>query len=75
MSATVVPRGVFGYLSMWPQVFGQPSDPPNVSVLNAVDGAITSNAVTVPAGSLGRIHVFVTDAAHLILDINGFFAP
>jgi len=48
---------------------------PVVSTLNAFDGAITSNALLVPAGTNGSIDTFVTDQTHLILDINGFFAP
>jgi hypothetical protein len=74
LSATVVPRGVFGFLTFWPNS-QPPTDPPTVSALNAIDGAITSNAVIVPAGFLGIFNVFVTDPTELILDINGFFAP
>jgi hypothetical protein len=47
---------------------------PLASTLNAIDGSFTSNAVLVPAAS-GTVSAFTTDAADLILDINGYFAP
>jgi hypothetical protein len=71
INATVVPNGVFGYLTLWPSGTGMPV----VSTLNAVDGAITSNLAIVPAGSNGAISTFVTHEAHLILDVTGYFAP
>jgi hypothetical protein len=71
LNATIVPNGTFGYLTMWPTG----STRPVVSTLNAVDGAITSNAAIIPAGVGGAISVFGSNAGHLILDINGFFAP
>lgn len=36
---------------------------------------MTSNAAIVPAGTGGAIVALVTDSTHLILDINGYFAP
>jgi len=65
LSATVVPNGGLGYLSLWP----------TVSILDAPDGAVTSNAAIVPAGAGGTIDVFTTDQTHLLLDVNGYFAP
>jgi len=71
-NATVVPMGSLGYLTLWPDGGSQP----NVSTLNAYDGAITSNMAIVPAGSVGKIDAFagygLTD---LILDISSYFAP
>jgi len=64
--------GSLGYLTLWPDGGSQP----NVSTLNAYDGAITSNMAIVPAGSVGKIDAFagygLTD---LILDISSYFAP
>jgi hypothetical protein len=71
MNATVVPSGVFGFLTLWPG--GQAR--PTVSVLNAVDGAITSNAAILPAGPGGVIQAYTSDVTHLLLDISGYFAP
>jgi hypothetical protein len=68
---TVVPRGSLGYLSTWPA--GSPQ--PLVSTLNALTGAITSNASIVPAGVNGAISVYASDTTDLIVDINGYFAP
>jgi hypothetical protein len=35
---------------------------------------ILSSAI-VPAGANGAVSVYVTDQTHVILDINGYFAP
>jgi hypothetical protein len=48
---------------------------PVVSTLNSPNGGIVANAAIVPAGANGAISVFATDATHLVLDINGYFAP
>ncbi len=34
-----------------------------------------ANAAIVPAGTNGEVSIFVSDAAEVILDINGYFAP
>jgi hypothetical protein len=46
-----------------------------VSTLNSTTGAVVANAAIVPAGSGGDVSIFVSDAADVILDINGYFAP
>ena len=74
LNATVVPGGSLGYLTLWPAGITQPT----ASTLNAPDGALTSNAAIVPAGtgaSSGSISAFVTGTTHLLLDVNGYFAP
>lgn len=70
LNATVVPQGPLGFLTLWPK--GSPQ--PLVSTLNAGDGAITSNMAIVPANN-GNISAFASNATHLVLDINGYFAP
>jgi hypothetical protein len=69
-NATVVPVGFLGYLTLWPD--GQSR--PQVSTLNATDGAITSNMAIVPTTD-GSIDAFASQPTHLILDISGYFAP
>ena len=69
-SATVVPPGPLGFLTLWPQ--GQPR--PLAATLNASDGAITNNMAIIPTAN-GSISAFTTDPTHLILDIFAFFAP
>jgi subtilisin family serine protease/sugar lactone lactonase YvrE len=71
MNVTVVPDGPLSYLTAWPTGSGQPF----VSTLNALDGAIVANAAIVPAGPGGAISVYVTNRTHVVLDINGYFAP
>jgi hypothetical protein len=71
LNATVVPKGGLGYLSLWPAGAAQPL----VSTLNSPGGLIVANAAIVPAGTAGAVSVYATDGTHLILDINGYFAP
>jgi thermitase len=71
INATVVPSGPLGYLTLWPSGQSQPF----VSTLNAPTGAVVANAAIVPAGAGGAINAFATDASHLVIDINGYFAP
>ena len=71
LNVTVVPAGALYYLTAWPAGGAQPF----VSTLNAFDGQTTANAAIVPAGVNGAIDVYVTDPTHVILDINGYFAP
>jgi YVTN family beta-propeller protein len=69
-NATVVPAGVLGYLTLWPDGEGQPV----VSTLNAIDGAITSNMAIVPTAN-GKIDAYAAGLTQLILDISSYFAP
>jgi len=71
LNVTVVPAGPLAYLSVWPTGLNQPV----VSTLNSFDGSVVANAAVVPAGTNGAIDVFVTSQTHVILDINGYFAP
>ncbi len=71
MNVTVVPSGALSFLTTWPTGAGQPF----VSTLNSFDGSVVANAAIVPAGTGGAVSVFVTNQTHLILDINGYFAP
>jgi len=71
LNVTVVPPGPLTYLTIWPA--GQPQ--PVVSTLNSFDGRVVANAAIVPAGSNGAVSLFVSDAADVILDINGVFVP
>jgi hypothetical protein len=70
LNATVVPPAPLGYLTLWPHGEIQP----NVSTLNASDGAITSNMAIVPTND-GNIDAYSTSANQLILDLSAYFAP
>ena len=70
-NATVVPVGVLGYLTLWPDGGSQPL----VSTLNAYDGAITSNMAIVGAGNQGKVDGYASGTTNLIMDISSFFAP
>ena len=71
VNITVVTKGYLGILTIWPA--GQTM--PNVSTLNSylTTSTAVANAAIVPAGSGGRISVYVTDATDLVIDINGYF--
>jgi hypothetical protein len=70
LNATVIPPGLMGYLSLWPQGKAKPL----ASALNAVDGMITSNMALIPSAN-GTITVYPSHPAHLLLDLSGYFAP
>ena len=70
LNVTVVPKGPLGYLTIFPTGQAQPV----VSTLNSLDGRIKANAAIVPAGTNGKVSVYVTDQSDVILDINGYFA-
>ena len=70
LNAVVVPKGFFGYLTLWPDGASQPV----VATLNAYDGAVTSNMAIVPTTN-GRIDAFATHPTQLILDSFSYFGP
>ncbi len=71
LNVTAVPPGPLSYLSIWPS--GQPQ--PVVSTLNSDDGQVVANAALVPAGTNGGISVYASETTHVIIDVNGYFAP
>lgn len=71
LNVTVVPFTPLNYLTIWPT--GE--DQPLVSTLNSPDARTKANAAIVPAGYQGGVSVFVTNTTHVILDIDGYFAP
>ncbi len=71
LNVTVVPDGVLSYLTAWPAGAARPL----VSTLNSFDGSVVANAAIVPAGTEGAVSIYATNPTHVILDINGYFAP
>jgi len=71
LNVTAVPHTTLGYLTIWPTGESRPT----ASTLNAPTGVVTANAAIVPAGSGGDVSVFVENAADVVLDVNGYFAP
>jgi hypothetical protein len=70
MDATITPPSTFGHLILWPA--GTPQ--PNVSTLNANDGAVTSNTAIVGV-TQRSIDIFAANSTLLTLDVYGYFAP
>ena len=71
LNVTAVPHSTLSYLTAWPTGEAQPV----VSTLNSPTGAVAANAAIVPAGTNGNVSIYVSDAADVILDVNGYFAP
>ncbi|MFL6447230.1 MAG: choice-of-anchor D domain-containing protein [Bryobacteraceae bacterium] len=72
LNFTAVPKSSrLAYLTVWPAG----SDQPFVSTLNSTTGAVTANAAVVPVGSGGAISAYTTDAADVIVDVSGYYAP
>ena len=72
LNVTALPQsGSLFYLTAWPTG----SAKPHVSTLNATTGTVTANAAILPAGTGGQVNFYATDATHLVVDINGYFAP
>ena len=69
-NATAIPQGALDYLTLWPDGESQPQ----VSTLNARDGAITSNMAVVP-NTNGKTDAWAQGETQLIMDISGYFAP
>jgi uncharacterized delta-60 repeat protein len=59
-----------GYISVYPCANGQP----DVSNLNFVNDQTVPNAVIVPVDTNGNICAYVYGKAHIIIDVNGWFA-
>ncbi len=74
LNLAVVPlAGRLSYLTAWPA--GQPQ--PVVASLNDPPGVVLSNGAIVPAPSdnSGQISIYATQDTHVVIDINGYFAP
>ncbi len=69
-NATAIPQGALNFLTLWPDGESQPQ----VSTLNARDGAITSNMAVVP-NTNGKTDAWAQGETQLIMDISGYFAP
>ncbi|MFN7932800.1 MAG: hypothetical protein U0R19_05700 [Bryobacteraceae bacterium] len=69
LNITVAPLEPLQYLTAWPT--GQPR--PNVSTLNSFEGKVVANAAIVAAGTAGSISIYVTNATHVLIDINGYY--
>ncbi len=69
LNVTVTEPGAAGYASVYPCG----SDRPTVSNLNVERGDTIANAVLAKAGSGGRVCVYVSMPAHVVVDVTGYF--
>lgn len=72
LNTTVIPNQgkPMRYLTAWAQSSGQPLQ----SVVNASDGAVSSNLAVVPTVN-GSVSTYVSETTGLILDLSAYFAP
>jgi hypothetical protein len=71
LNFVAVPPARVGFLTAFPTGVARPV----VATLNDVTGTIAANAAIVPAGTSGSIDVFASDTTHLVVDIDGYYAP
>lgn len=73
MNITAVPVGPLSFLTAFPAGGARPF----VSTLNAGDGRVTANGALLPSSASGSISVFASSSkgTHVVIDINGYFAP
>ena len=69
VAAGGIPAGSF--LLAWPT--GQP--PPPTAIMTYGPGQILSNAAIVPLSAAGQLTVNVSGSTHIIMDVNGYYAP
>jgi hypothetical protein len=70
LNFTVVAPAGAGHLTVWPTGVPEPA----VSTLNYLAGQTVANAAIVTLGTGGQITVESFAAAHLVVDVNGYFA-
>jgi hypothetical protein len=70
LNLTAVPPGPLAFVTLWPLGQSQPT----VSTLNSFNGQVVANAALVPSGT-GGVNVFAANDSHIVIDINGYFAP
>jgi hypothetical protein len=68
---TIVPPGFVDFITVWPTGVARPF----ASTLNGYVANVIANAAIVPAGTGGSIDVYASQNTHLIVDINGYYAP
>lgn len=72
VNVAMLPAGAPGFLSLWP---GPKSNPrPNTSIINAEAGGAHNGAAIVGCPA-GRINVFVSTQAHIVIDVTGYWTP
>lgn len=69
LNVTVVPAAFLSFLTVWPAGETRPL----ASTLNSPAGQVIANAAIVQAGAAGAISLYVTQATHVVIDINGYY--
>jgi hypothetical protein len=69
LTVTVTEPGAAGFVTVFPCGAARPL----ASNVNFVAGSTVANSVVSGVGSNGRVCVFTLVAAHLVVDVNGYF--
>ncbi len=71
LNVTLIPYNgdPVSYLTIWPYGQAQPA----ISTMNSPDGRTKANAAIVPGGTNGKVNVYVSDIADVVIDIDGYF--
>jgi hypothetical protein len=69
VNMTVTGAAGSGYLTAWPC-----GELPLASTANFVAGESVSNAAQLPLSADGRLCIFTQTAAHVVVDMNGWWA-
>ncbi|MCU1400054.1 MAG: hypothetical protein JWN62_3163 [Acidimicrobiales bacterium] len=70
LNVTITDARAAGFVTVWPCG----SDRPNASSLNYVAGSTVPNGVIAKIGANGKVCLYVSNAAHLLVDVAGFFS-
>jgi hypothetical protein len=70
LNVTVTEPGSSGYVTVWPCGTARP----NASTLNYVAGQTVANSATVKINETGKVCIYTYAAAHLVVDVNGFYS-
>lgn len=69
LNVTVTEAQGAGFVTVWPRG----TDRPNAPSLNYVAGSTVPNGVIAKVGANGKVCLFVSNDAHLLTDVAGYF--
>ncbi|HEX4983859.1 MAG TPA: hypothetical protein VFV63_19285, partial [Ilumatobacteraceae bacterium] len=73
LNVTAAETAGWGFFTVWPCGSPMPLDASNVNFVS--EGAVEPNSVLVPVDSTGEVCIWTYAAAHVLVDVNGWFEP
>jgi SpoIID/LytB domain protein len=71
LNVTAVETAGWGFFTIWPCGSPMPGDASHVNFIG--EGAVEPNSVLVPLDGTGEICIWTYEAAHVLVDVNGWF--